>query len=106
MEIFVGIKVDMRRKGLLKYDHPCAELIRIAQYFLIIATMVTSSITEIIFVVYDAKTFSEKADGLACFVPPFFSCVMYLILLWQRNQILELMKKIQSIINDRKWNCE
>lgn len=102
MEIFVGIKTDMRRKGLLRYDHPHAKLISIAQYFVISILMISNLSTAFWFMIIDAKTFSEQAEASFTHVPGTSSVLSYLILLWQRKQVTKLFFEFDSIIEGRK----
>lgn len=102
MEIFVGIKTNLRRKGLLRYDHPHAKLINIAQYLVISILMITNLPTAFWLMIIDAKTFSEQAEALFTHVPGIFSVLSYLTLLWQRKQVTKLFLEFHAIIEGRK----
>lgn len=102
MEIFLGIQFDMRRKGLLYYNHPYSEVINFVQCLFILILMVTNIPTCIWFILIEAKSFSEQAEALFTFVPIFFGNLEYFALLWQRKELIEFIFEFQSMINDRK----
>lgn len=102
MEIFVGIKKNLRRKGILIYDHPHAKSINIAQCLLISVILVGYIISAAWYIFFEAETFSEQVDAIFPVIPGIFAYSMYLDSLRQRKQLMDLMLEFQTIIGNRK----
>lgn len=102
MEIFIGIKDDLRRMGLLAYDHPYKKSITIFQYFFIYSSLFIHFLTPLWFSLFKAQTFYQRAESIFPFVAGFFATLMYSDLLWLGNRFSELIVEFEFIIKNRK----
>lgn len=103
MEIFVGIKTDLRRMGCLLFDHPRKKLINTVQHFFFYSIMFSYFIDPLWFFLTEAKTFNEYVESLTPCISGFLDSMMYSTLLWNRDELLEMMAEFGSIIQSRKF---
>lgn len=101
MEIFVKIKTDLRRIGVLQFDHPFANRINIIQYFVVFLMTCIYCLTSLWFLIFEAKTFIEQVESFTPFITGLHSLLMYCTLFWQRKKLLNLINEFESIIDNR-----
>lgn len=102
MEIFVGIKNDLRRLGCLHYDHPHKKLLNTIQLSVFFGISVVYFSTLLWFLIFEVKTFTDYVES---FGPNFCGLIVifnHLSFLWQREELLDLMMEFEHMIEKRK----
>lgn len=102
MEIFFGLKNDLRKIGLLTFDHSCRKLINLLQCFIISCNLFIYSATTLCFLIFEAVTFHDYVESFVPFIIGFLGFLLYCTLLWQRTEILKLIMEFQFMIENRK----
>lgn len=106
MEIFIGIKKMLRIVGLLKFEHPNAKIekmVNIFQSFIRFVVTPSFFLSILWFFYFRADTFFEKLFALVHFITFSSMIAEYCILLWKREQILELLTQFESKIRERNF---
>lgn len=106
MEILIGIKNNMRKTGLLLFDHPYSKFINFAQCFLISGIVFVAFLTPLWFFIFEAETFIEYIESTMPICATLFNMMTYYTLLWQRKKIFKLIIEYQSMIARRKFCFE
>lgn len=107
MEIFIGIKKLLRILGLLKFEHPNPRIekaIYIFQKFFLFCCSPFLFLPPLWFLFFRAETFFEKTYSALISVLVFFLTIMYYILIWKREQMLELLTQLKSKVYERNTN--
>lgn len=100
MNIFIEEKRLLRWIGVLEFNHPHSKMI---QYFIVI--IVCGNIFPFIlstfwFFCFNAETIIEYAESFYAFAGGTFSLIIYFLLFWHREEILELIMKMEGRINE------
>lgn len=103
MEIFIRIKNDLRRMGVLQIDHPYSKIINIFHYFLIFVIIFGFSASALCFFLFNAETFNEHIDSFTPVLIGLFTFSVNCFLYVQRTKLLGLIKEFESIIENRKF---
>lgn len=104
MDIFAGIKNDLRRMGCFQYDHPSKKIINIIIYCSNFMILFISCSSSLCFFIYEAETFNDRVESFIptiCSSIALFTCCCYL---WQRKELSELMREFESMIDNRKYS--
>lgn len=102
MEILIGIKNDLRRLGILEFDHPYSKFISFAQFCLVVGFICVDFSTPLWFFIFDAQTFIQRVESSMPISAGFLSLTAYCTLSWQREKILKLITEYESMIAQRK----
>lgn len=104
MRIFTGIKKYLRILGFLKYEHPNAKIEKAISIFQKIVLFCGSPLfisSPIRFFLFRAETFFDKTYSISIFILAFATIAEYWILIWKREQLLELFTQFESKISER-----
>lgn len=104
MEIFIEIKRDLRRLGILEYNHSYSKSISFAQYSLIVVLLFTDFTTPLWFFFYNAQTFIEHVEAALPIFCGFLSLMAYCTYSSQGGKIIELITEYEMLIAQRKSN--
>lgn len=102
MEILIGMKNDMRKLGLLRFDHPYSKIINFGQYFLIIGIWFLNISAASWYLMFESKTFIEYIDCGMPVYSGFLNMATYCTLIWQRKKIFDLIMEYDATIAKRK----
>lgn len=104
MEIFIGIKKLLRILGFLKFEHSNSRIekaIYIFQKFFLFCCSPFLFLPPLWFLFFRAETFFEKTYTSLISVLVFLATIMYYILSWKREQMLELFAQLESKVLER-----
>lgn len=102
MEIFIGIKNDIRGLGLLPIDHPFSKLISIIQHFLIFGLIFSDFASPLWACIFEAETFIQYVEAALPITASFLSALAYCRLIWKQKIIIELIREYELIIAQRE----
>lgn len=102
MEIFTGIKSDLRRLGCILYDHPYKKLLNVIHRCLFLITSFLYFSTPLWFFLFKAETFTDYVESYIPTTTGSIAFSTYCCYLWQRKEILELIMEFESMIGARK----
>lgn len=86
--------------GILQFDHPHQKVIQYTLRFNIIGSLGAFMLSTLWFFCFEANTFFEKTESFYAFSTAVSYLIIYCILLWRGNEILELIAKIESRIHE------
>lgn len=104
MQIFIGIKKLLRIIGFIKLKYPDAnteKIVNIAHNIVIFCGSTCFFLSPLWCLLFEAETFFEKTISFTIFIGLSSTTIAYGMLLWKREQILELFAHFQSKIRER-----
>lgn len=102
MEIFVKIKWFLRFLGVLIIDRPNGKAVSVVLNIMCLSPVMFLIIASMLFILFEAKTFSEQAEAIYPLCAMSYTFVACFILIFRRCQILQLFNQLDSKIEERK----
>lgn len=99
MEIFVTVKRNLARFGMVDPIDPSMRLARPIICLFILYSVVVSGMC---FVCLEAKSFEEQAESILPCLVELTVCSTYTVIFMQRRHFFALFQRMESIIQERK----